>query len=77
MPGVCRPNPNIFLGPRCGRTHARPRRLHRLLDGAETTSDSLAGRLPALVAEAGFADVRGRGAVHTAFGTLALISASR
>jgi ubiquinone/menaquinone biosynthesis C-methylase UbiE len=49
----------------------------RLLDGAETTSDSLAGRLPALVAEAGFADVRGRGAVHTAFGTLALISASR
>ncbi len=49
----------------------------RLLDGAETTSDSLAGRLPGLVAEAGFADVRGRGAVHTAFGTLALISATR
>lgn len=49
----------------------------RLFDGAETTSDSLAGRVPALVAEAGFQDVRGRGAVHTAFGTLALISASR
>jgi SAM-dependent methyltransferase len=49
----------------------------RVLDGAETTADSLAGRLPGLVAEAGFEHVRGRGAVHTAFGTLALISASR
>jgi ubiquinone/menaquinone biosynthesis C-methylase UbiE len=49
----------------------------RAFDGPETTSDSLAGRLPALVAEAGFVDVRGRGAVHTMFGTLALISASR
>jgi ubiquinone/menaquinone biosynthesis C-methylase UbiE len=49
----------------------------RTLDGPETTTDSLAGRLPELVADAGFEDVRGRGAVHTAFGTLALISASR
>ena len=49
----------------------------RVLDGAETTADSLAGQLPALVADAGFSGVRGRGAVHTAFGTLALISATR
>ena len=49
----------------------------RLFDGAETTADSFAGRLPALVAEAGFSDVRGRGAVHTPLGSLALISASR
>ena len=48
----------------------------RLFDG-ESTVESFAGRLPALVAEAGFREVRGHGAVHTAFGSLALISASR
>ena len=48
----------------------------RVFDGASTV-DNFAGRLPGFVAEAGFGEVRGRGAVHTPFGTLALISASR
>jgi ubiquinone/menaquinone biosynthesis C-methylase UbiE len=49
----------------------------RLLDGDEPTRDNLAGRLPDLIAEAGFEDVQVRGGFATAFGTLALYSAAR
>jgi ubiquinone/menaquinone biosynthesis C-methylase UbiE len=46
----------------------------RLLDGYETTADAVAGRLPALIAEAGFARVRHTRNFATVFGTMALYS---
>jgi len=49
----------------------------RLLDGAEPTADNLGGRLPALLEEVGFADVRDRGALRTPLGTIALTTARR
>jgi ubiquinone/menaquinone biosynthesis C-methylase UbiE len=47
-----------------------------LLDGAETTAANLEGQLPALVSEAGFADVRETERRMTPFGTLAFIRAA-
>ena len=47
----------------------------RLLDGAEPTADNLAGRLPALLEEAGFAAVAERDALRTAFGVMVLVTA--
>lgn len=47
----------------------------RLLDGAESTADNLGGRLPALLEEAGFADVAERDALRTPFGVMVLLTA--
>jgi hypothetical protein len=47
----------------------------RWLDGAETTAANLAGQLPALTSEAGFAEVRETERWMTPFGTLAFIRA--
>ncbi len=51
--------------------------LTQLLDGFETTADNVAGRLPQLIAEAGFEQVQERGYFRTAFGTLRLLSGKR
>jgi ubiquinone/menaquinone biosynthesis C-methylase UbiE len=48
----------------------------RLLDGAASTRDSLAGALPSLVARAGFSDVVETGVWRTAVGTLRLLCAT-
>lgn len=48
----------------------------QLLDGFETTADNVAGRLPTLIAEAGFREVEETHRQRTAFGTLSLLSAS-
>lgn len=42
----------------------------QLLDGFATTRDNVAGRLPAFLEEAGFADVAEAGRANTIFGTL-------
>jgi ubiquinone/menaquinone biosynthesis C-methylase UbiE len=49
----------------------------RTLDGFERTSAHARGELPALIASAGFEDVRVRDRLRTGWGTLELISASR
>jgi ubiquinone/menaquinone biosynthesis C-methylase UbiE len=49
----------------------------RLVDGREQTRDHAAGRLPGLIAEAGFGEDPPRERLRTAFGTLDLISATR
>ena len=48
----------------------------RLLDGAEPTSDNLAGLLPTLLERAGFTDVAERDALRTPFGVMTLLTAS-
>jgi ubiquinone/menaquinone biosynthesis C-methylase UbiE len=48
----------------------------RHFDGVERTAANLAGRLPALMEEAGFADVRETAHWTTAFGTLAFVRAA-
>jgi ubiquinone/menaquinone biosynthesis C-methylase UbiE len=47
----------------------------RLLDGFENTADHAAGRLPSLVAQAGFANVRVAQQWRTVWGSLQLITA--
>jgi hypothetical protein len=49
----------------------------QLLDGYESTSDNLAGKLPLLFEEAGFSGVRQCQAINTIFGTMALYGAMR
>lgn len=49
----------------------------QLLDGFGNTRDHAAGRLPALIAEAGFADVTTSRRLRTAWGTLELLAATR
>ena len=48
----------------------------RLLDGAETTADNLAGRLPAILQEAGFDEVRERDALRTPYGLMVFVTGS-
>lgn len=48
----------------------------RLLDGAASTRDSLAGALPALLSHAGFSDVEETGAWRTPIGTLRMLRAA-
>ena len=48
----------------------------QLLDGFENTRDHAAGRLPDIVAAAGFRDVRAGRRVRTVFGTLELLTAT-
>lgn len=49
----------------------------QLVDGREGTRDHRAGRLPAIVAEAGFEQVEIAGRLRTMFGTLELMRAAR
>ncbi len=49
----------------------------RLFDGFESTRDSLAGRLPEILDQAGFAEARPTDRLRTVFGTLALYEARR
>lgn len=49
----------------------------QLLDGFATTAENAAGALPDIFRATGFSDVRERGTLSTAFGTLALYSARR
>ena len=51
-------------------------RLLQVFDGRENTRDHAAGRLPAMIEEAGFHDVHVSGRVGVAWGTLDLIAAS-
>ena len=51
--------------------------LIRLLDGFSNTADNAAGRLPALMREAGFAEVQLREQFATVFGTMTLYSARK
>jgi ubiquinone/menaquinone biosynthesis C-methylase UbiE len=47
----------------------------QLVDGFENTRDHVQGRLPAMVANAGFRDVRSDGRLRTGFGSLELLRA--
>ena len=49
----------------------------QLLDGFETTSDNVAGKLPQFIRESGFADVQECRRFSTVFGTLSLYQARR
>ena len=49
--------------------------LVQVLEGFRTTEDNVQGKLPLLIAAAGFTDVRETGHYATLFGTLALYSA--
>ena len=51
--------------------------LLRLFDGREGTRDHRAGRLPAIVTEAGFEKIEIASRLRTMFGTLELMSAAR
>lgn len=51
--------------------------LVQFLDGFETTTDNVEGRLPALIKEAGFEDVRQRAEFATPLGTISLLSAKK
>ena len=48
----------------------------RLLDGAESTSDNLAGRLPAILEQAGFTHVAEHDRLRTPFGVMTVLTAS-
>ena len=52
-------------------------RVMQLFDGRETTRDHAAGRVPGMVEEAGFEDVRVGRRVRVAWGTLDLLSATQ
>ena len=49
----------------------------RLLDGPERTRESFTGRLPEILTDVGFTDIREGQRLRTAFGTLGLLSARR
>jgi len=49
----------------------------RLLDGLDRTRENFAGKLPELLADAGFSAVREHQRLRTAFGTLGLLSGRR
>lgn len=64
-----------------GRPHGVGMRLAflpvQLLDGFETTADNVAGRIPALLEEAGFASVEEATRRRTVFGTLSIYRGTR
>ncbi len=49
----------------------------QVLDGFANTADHPAGRLPGMVGEAGFADVRSRDTLRTTWGSFELLTADR
>lgn len=64
-----------------GRAHGPAMRVAflavQLLDGFETTTDSVRGRLPSLIARSGFADVAETQRLRTPLGTMSLYRARR
>jgi len=48
-----------------------------VLDGFATTADNVEGRLPAMLVDAAFQDVRECGRLRTVYGTLALYRGER
>ncbi|MEV4418545.1 class I SAM-dependent methyltransferase [Patulibacter sp. NPDC049589] len=48
----------------------------RALDGRQNTADHAAGRIPQIIRDAGFTDVRSTGRLRTVLGTLELLEAS-
>jgi len=70
-----------FGDPGSGAGGVALRALHflfvRLLDGLEPTADHAAGRLPEILREAGFSDVRRTGSVVTVAGRIVLLAAER
>ena len=49
----------------------------QVLDGFSNTADHPAGRLPGMIADAGFADVESGGSLRTTWGTFELLTAAR
>jgi len=49
----------------------------QILDGFENTRDNVLGRLPQLIGEAGFQQVKVRNEISTIFGTMSLIAAQK
>ena len=49
----------------------------QMLDGFETTDDSVRGRLPEMASAAGFTDARETTAINTPLGTMVLYQAVR
>ena len=49
----------------------------QVLDGFETTTDNVKGRLPELCRRAGFQDVQQKSCVRTLFGTLSFYQATK
>ena len=49
----------------------------QVLDGFSNTADHPAGRLPGMIADAGFADVASGGSLRTTWGTFELLTAAR
>ena len=49
----------------------------QILDGFETTDDSVQGRLPAMIGASGLTDARQTAAINTPLGTMALYKAVR
>ena len=49
----------------------------QLLDGFSNTADHPAGRLPGMIADAGFAEIRSGGSLRTTWGSFELLSAGR
>ena len=77
---VLRPGGTLHVadwGPPRGPATALGARALQLVDGAAGPQSLLAGRLPAILAEAGFAAVHRNGALPTVFGTLERWSARR
>jgi SAM-dependent methyltransferase len=65
------------FGPPDGLYARTVNRLFRHFDGSDRTSDNLDGRLPSLLSDAGFSDVRETGSAGTPFGTLVYLAARR
>lgn len=77
--GLLRPGGELHVadfGPPASPLMWLASRLVRTLDGAERIDDNLSGRLPGMIATAGFADVTEVDRMATPFGTLVYLRAS-
>lgn len=77
---VLRPGGRLYVAD-WGRPHGPAMRaafgVLQLIDGFDTTRDHAAGRLPEIVAAAGFEEVACHSRLRTGFGSLELLSAAR
>ncbi len=67
----------LDFGPRDGSALGFVSRVFGMLHGGEILSDNLAGKLPELMREAGFADVRETGRAFTVFGSVSYYEGAR